>query len=259
MVSTIIREHILMDFQYFDKAIQNLLIVKEQEADNIAALTDLLYTTVQNKNSIYLFGAGHAGIITQEMYYRAGGFMLFNPIMPRELSLDNEPINITSQIERLEGYGRVVAMKAEFNKDDVIIIHSVSGRNSAGIDMALVAREHGCKVVSITNVGYSQQVTSRHSSGLRLFEASDLVIDNHGDLGDAICTLEGSEQRVAASSTVVGASILHEVTARLAQRMVDEGVEHLPFFYSANIDGGDQKNAELFKVYKDQIHYKFKL
>ena len=130
-----------MSFVYFDKIVENIERVKELEKNNILELTDMLYDAVQNKNSIYIFGAGHAGIISQEMYYRAGGFMLFNPIMPRELSLDNEPITITSQIERLEGYGRVVGIKADFKPDDVLIVHSVSGRNSAGIDMAILAKE----------------------------------------------------------------------------------------------------------------------
>lgn len=247
-----------MSFVYFDKIVENIERVKELEKNNILELTDMLYDAVQNKNSIYIFGAGHAGIISQEMYYRAGGFMLFNPIMPRELSLDNEPITITSQIERLEGYGRVVAIKADFKPNDVLIVHSVSGRNSAGIDMAIFAKEKGVKVIAITNLEYSKSVTSRHSSKKRLFEVSDLVIDNHGDIGDAVVALEGSEQRVSASSTVVASTILHEATAQLAQRLVNDGVKQLPFFYSANIDGGDAKNLELYEIYKSQIHYRFK-
>ena len=247
-----------MSFQYFDKIIENIERVRTHESDKIVELTNMLYEAVKSKNSIYIFGAGHAGIISQEMYFRAGGFMLFNPIFPRELSLDNEPITITSHIERLEGYGRVIAIKADFKPNDILIVHSVSGRNSAGIDVAMVAKEKGAKVVSITNLDYSKSVISRHSSGKRLFEVSDLVIDNHGDVGDAICELKGNPQRVAASSTVIASTILHETITQLAQRFVDDGVEELPFFYSANIDGGDEKNNVLYEIYKSQIHYRFK-
>ena len=92
-------------FQFFDKIIDNLNVVQVEEKENILKLTDMLYDAVQAKQSIYIFGAGHAGIVSQEMYFRAGGFMLINPIFPRELSIDNEPVTITSQNERLEGYG----------------------------------------------------------------------------------------------------------------------------------------------------------
>ena len=39
----------------------------------------------------YTFGASHAGILSEELYYRAGGLMLFNPIFGRELMLDSTP------------------------------------------------------------------------------------------------------------------------------------------------------------------------
>ena len=167
-------------FEFFNKVHENLETVQKHEKENIESLVTMLHGAVKNKNTIYIFGAGHAGIISQEMYYRAGGFMLFNPIFPRELSLDNEPITITSKMERLDGYGEIIASKADFKKDDILIVHSVSGRNSAGIEMALFAKEKGVKIVSVTNVAYSKSVKSRHKSGKRLFEVSDLVIDNHG-------------------------------------------------------------------------------
>lgn len=244
-------------FNFFDEVNNNLNLVRTHEEENIQSLVQLMYETVENGNTIYMFGAGHAGVITQEMYYRAGGFMLFNPIFPRELSLDNEPIRITSHIERLNGYGEIIAMKADFKKNDLLIVHSVSGRNSAGIEVALVAKEKGVKVASITNVSYSKTVLSRHSSGKRLFEVSDLVIDNHGNVGDAACKIKGTQQFVGPTSTIIASAILNEVIVQLAQKFADEGVEKLPFFYSANIDGGDEKNQELFDLYKSQIKYKF--
>lgn len=245
-------------FQFFDKIIANLKLVEDQERQHILALTDLLYQSIKDKKSIYVFGAGHAALISQEMFFRAGGCMLFNPIFARDLSLDNEPVVLTSYFERLDGYGKILAQKVHFKKDDVLIVHSVSGRNSVGIDLALSAKAKGSKVVVITNLNYSKQVTSRHPSQLRLFEVADLVLDNHGEIGDAICELQGSEQKVAASSTIIAIAMLNEAITQLAQRLVDDGVEKLPYFYSAHMDGGDQKNQELHDLYGDQIHYRYK-
>ena len=245
-----------MSFQFFDKLYENLKLVETEEEQAIVEAVNYFETAVNNKNSIYIFGASHAGLVSQEMFYRAGGFMLFNPILPKELSLDNRPISLTSQMERLEGYGSLVLEKANTKKDDLIVLHSVSGRNPAAIDMAIKAKEIGMKIIVITNLSYSKNVSSRHKSGKMLYEFADLVIDNHGAVGDAICEFENSEQKVGATSNIIATAILNSVIVELADRMIKQGNERLPFFYSANIDGGDEKNKELFELFKDQIHYK---
>ena len=45
--------------------------------------------------------------------------------------------------------------------------------------------------------------------------------------------------------------------AALVQRLVDEGMERPPVFYSANLDGGDELNKRLVDEYRDCIHYRF--
>lgn len=239
--------------------IQGLLgEVAEQEADPMAAAMDLLETCVRDKGSIWVFGASHAGILAEELFYRAGGLMLVNPIFGRELMLDTQQVTHTSQMERLVGYGTDLAKsKASFKPGDVLITHSVSGRNPVTVEMAVAAREAGAKVIALTNLAYSRTVTSRHPSGLRLFEVADVVIDNHGDVGDACVPIDGLDQKVSPSSTVVGAAVLNSIVAALVQRLVDGGMTTPPVFYSANIDGGDDLNRALFEEYKGSIHYAY--
>lgn len=244
-------------FQYMDKVTEILKVVKENESDVIQEAIDLMTEANLNKQSVFIFGASHAGILMEEMYYRAGGMMTINPIFGREVMLDRSPITFTSQMERLEGYGASLASTVDFKENDVLILHSVSGRNPIIIDIAIAAREKGVKLIGLTNVSYSKSVTSRHSSGKRLFEVVDIVIDNHGDIGDACCDIKGIEQKVGASSTVVGASILNTIIVETCQKLVDSGVEYPPIFYSANLDGGDQLNQDLYEQYKESIHYQF--
>ncbi|MFW3538988.1 SIS domain-containing protein [Vagococcus fluvialis] len=244
-------------FQYMDKVTEILKVVKENESGVIQEAIDLMTEANLNKQSVFIFGASHAGILMEEMYYRAGGMMTINPIFGREVMLDRSPITFTSQMERLEGYGTSLASTVDFKENDVLILHSVSGRNPIIIDIAIAAREKGVKLIGVTNVSYSKSVTSRHSSGKRLFEVVDIVIDNHGDIGDACCDIKGIEQKVGASSTVVGASILNTIIVETCQKLVDSGVKYPPIFYSANLDGGDQLNQDLYEQYKDSIHYQF--
>lgn len=247
-----------MHFDYIDIVRDLIDTIEEQEGEHMEQCVNLLAECVKSKHSIYTFGASHAGILSEEMFYRAGGLMLMSPIFGREIMLDTVPITHTSHMERLVGYGTALAHdQADFGPGDVLIAHSVSGRNPVTIEVAMAARDAGAKVIAVTNLTYSRSVTSRHPSGMRLFELADVVLDNHGEVGDAAVAIDGLDQRVSPTSTVVGAVMLNSIVAALVQRLVDDGMEHPPVFYSANLDGGDELNQRLVDEYRDCIHYRF--
>lgn len=243
-------------FEYINK-IKNILDeVEDKEEKNILEAVDYIVKATLDKNSIYIFGASHAGILAQEMYYRAGGLITVNPIFGKEISLDNEPITLTSKMERLQGYGEVLASKVNFKKGDTLILHSVSGRNPVTIELGRKAKENGVKIIAITNLTYSKTVESRDISGKLLYEIADIVIDNHGDIGDASIEIDEGIN-VAPTSTVIGAAILNTIVSLTAKKLKEINIDPLPFFYSANLDGGDEKNKEVVKEYRDIIHYRF--
>lgn len=243
-------------FEYINKIRSILDIIEKEEADNIKKASDMIVESITNKTSIYIFGASHAGILAEEMFFRAGGLIPINPIFGKELILNNEPITTTSRMERLQGYGSVLAQSVDLNEGDILILHSVSGRNPVTIELGLEAKKKGVKVIAITNVKYSKSTTSRDASGKRLFEIADLVLDNHGDIGDAAIQIEEG-LNVSATSTVIGATIINSIVELTAKTLKEKNVDPLPFFYSANLDGGDEKNKKVVEEYKNMIHYKF--
>ena len=97
-------------------------------------------------------------------------------------------------------------------------------------------------------------VPSRHSSGKMLHDYATILIDNHGDRGDAAVKLEGFEQKVASSSTVVGAAILNAIIARACELLLAEGIQP-PVFMSGNLEGGDAYNKAVIAEHKDNIFY----
>ncbi len=228
--------------------------VAVEEAKPISDSINMIQEAIKNENNIYVFGASHAGILTEELFYRAGGIAVINPIIEPSLQLGIRPITATSEMERLEGYGQVIVNKYQIHENDIIICHSVSGRNSVMIDFALAAKEKGAKIIAMTNVTYSKAMNSRHSNKLRLFEIADVTIDNHGEIGDACMSVQGLEQKVGPTSTVISTSIFNGIIAQVAEDIQASG-KLCPILNSANVDGGDELNAQIFEKYKSMIHY----
>lgn len=205
-------------------------------------------------HSIFAFGCSHAGLLALELYYRSGGMATINPVRAAGLNLDIDPATMTSQMERLPEYGRLIIDNIPLGEGDVILIHSVSGRNTVTVDAAMRAREKGAFVIALTSLAATTQVTSRHPSGKNLYEVADLVLDNGGCLGDGCIALEGVPEKIGPTSTAVGAAMLNAMMTRAVQLVIEAGGVP-PVFVSANLDGGEAHNREMMRAYRNQIFY----
>lgn len=239
-------------FNYIQKLLQEVF---NEEKDSLEKAIFLITEKIKNKKSIFIFGASHAGILSEEVFYRAGGLAIINPILESSIMLNTRPVTFTSVMERLPGYGTEIAKKTNIKEGDIVICHSVSGRNPVMLDFVNEAKKKGAIILAITNVKYSKTVKARTLNGdKRLFELADIVIDNHGEIGDACISYDGLEQKVAPSSTVVGATIVNSIICGVVEELLKLNITP-PIFYSANLDGGDEKNNKIFKDYKDNIFY----
>jgi len=226
----------------------------DTQEDTLLAVADLMAKTIEAKKNVFVFGCSHAGILAEEVFYRTGGLAVINPIFFPGLMLNTRPITMTSSLERIAEVGNTILKQNHVAEGDLLILHSVSGRNSVPVEMAIEARKAGVHTVCITNLNYSNSVTSRHPSGKRLFEVCDYVIDNCGEIGDAAVSLEGLPEKIGPTSTAVGTAILNAVVIESVEKMIADGIVP-PVFMSANIDGGDEHNAKIFAEYKDNIFY----
>ena len=226
----------------------------DTQADALREGARLLKEATLRGRNIFAFGCSHAILPMLEMYYRTGGMATINPVRAPGLCLDVDPATMTSAMERMRDYGRVIVDGQPLGAGDVIIVHSVSGRNSVSIDVALRAKEKGAKVIVLTNLAMSRAVTSRHPDGVKLYEVGDVVIDNCGCLGDAAIDVPGVPEKVAPTSTAVGAALMNAMMAQAVADIVDAGGVP-PVFVSANVDGGDEHNREMLKRYGSHIFY----
>lgn len=240
--------------QYIQIVQQTIAQAWESQRDTISEISRSIRQTLENHHSVYIFGCSHAGILAEEAFYRTGGLAVINPIFFPAFMLNTRPVTMTSQMERIDGLGKILADANGLNQGDLLIIHSVSGRNNVPVEFAMEAKSRGVTTVAITNVRYSSAVTSRHSSGKRLFEVCDLVLDNCGTVGDAAVELEGLAEKIGPTSTACGTALLNGIIIETVEGFLENG-QVPPVFMSANLDGGDAHNQAIFQQYKNQIKY----
>jgi uncharacterized phosphosugar-binding protein len=80
------------------------------------------------------------------------------------------------------------------------------------------------------------------------------VLDNCGCLGDASLVIPNVPEKVAPTSTSIGAAIFNAMIAQTTALIAETGNE-VPIFISANLDGGDEHNQAMMKKYHDRIFY----
>lgn len=240
--------------EYIRIALSTITESWETQRDTIHAVSEKIAVAAKEKNKIYIFGCSHAGILAEEAFYRSGGLAIINPIFFPAMMLNTRPVTMTSKVERVTGVGKMLAEENEVGAGDVVLIHSVSGRNTVPVEFAMECAKRGAITVAITNRKYSESVTSRHSSGKRLFEVCDYVLDNCGCVGDAAVELDGLPERIGPTSTVCGTAILNGLIIEATDLILKEGLLP-PVFMSANVDGGDDHNQKMLRQYKDQIRY----
>lgn len=237
--------------RYFEK-MQNLFTdILKDEKEKMEQVSERVAASLQQDGVIHFFGAGHSHMLSEEVFYRAGGLVPVHPIFDTGLMLHEGAVR-SSHLERMNGYGDILMKDQDIRSGEVVFVISNSGRNPVPIEVALAAKEKGAYVVGLTSLDYSSKHTSRHKSGKRLFEVVDVAIDNHGVEGDALLKLVSFPVPFAPSSTVAGAAILNGILARAIERLVEKGIEP-PVFLSGNLDGADEHNLTLVAKYKDRI------
>ncbi len=206
-----------------------------------------------------LFGSGHSFIPTMDVYPRIGSFPGWLPIHELSTSYISRMSGDTSlrqglYIEKIEGLGKVVLSNYALEPKDVMIVISNSGANTMGVEVALEAKKLGLKTVGLTSMSHSAVSTSYHSSGKRLFEIVDLVLDNCVPQGDALVEVPGFPGKVASGSTIADCIIMQALAAETAA-ILSEKNYILPVFPSHNnkLSEEDTKKVEQMveQIYKE--------
>jgi uncharacterized phosphosugar-binding protein len=222
--------------EYLDIVAERVQRIKEADGEAICKAAALVGETLINGHMVYTFGSGHSQLLAMEIHARAGG------LYPVQAIIDP----LKGKAEKLEGFGTILVEYAPYKEGDLLFVISNSGRNPEPIEVAMDARSKGVKVIVLTSMEHTRSVTSRHSSGKKLFELGDVVLDSFVPAGDASMTYKGLKPKAGALSTVLGATVLNAVVAEAIQYLLDHKYEP-PILMSANLDGSDEHNKAVLK------------
>ncbi|MCA6092428.1 SIS domain-containing protein [Streptomyces sp. SCA3-4] len=242
--------------QFFDAAIALLRRVRDEEGERIAAAGAMIADTVADGGRIFVFGAGHSSLAAQDVVYRAGGLALMNLLaVPGTVGVDIMPATLGSALERVDGLAGAVLDSSPARRGDVLIVISLSGRNSLPVEMAINARALGLKVIGVTSLAYAEETKSRHASGTFLKDHCDLVLDSKIATGDAELSAEGIAAPFGPASTVVTSAVMQALVASAATELAARGIDP-PMLRSGNVDGGHEWNGRLLDEYGDRIFFR---
>ncbi len=240
-----------MNKEYLNTVRRLLEHVEKTQADNIDVIAGKCAEAIYKDKLLFFFGTGHSHMICEEPFYRAGGLASICPILASSLML-HESASKSSRYERIKDIGTVAVANSGVGEGDVLFVISNSGRNCAPIDAAIEGKRRGAVTVAITSLKHSGSVASRHPNGKRLFEVCDYFLDNGGEPGDASVLLNGMNQKIGPTSSVIDMTMVNLIIVETAEKLLQKGVKP-PVFVSANMDNGEAVNNGIIEKYKQRI------
>lgn len=196
----------------------------DTQKDAIEKAAELMSECTKNNGLIHLFGSGHSSLVTEDVFWRAASLANTHAIFESSVAGINE-ITKTSKIEKLEGMGQILVDYNHVNVPDVMICVSNSGNNAVTNDVALECKRRQVPVIAFTNIVYADQLTTQHSSGLKLKDIADVVIDNCSLIGDAAVEIEDFPMKVGATSTIPVAFMLQALMVQTCENLVSQGIQ----------------------------------
>lgn len=236
-------------FEYLDKI--KLLIDKMSidQQDQLVTASKMVAEVIKNDGIIHTIGTGHSQMIGMEMFGRASNLANVNAIMD-DMVLMSGGARRSGAMEQISGLAEILWNKYQFNKGDVLIVVSNSGRNALPLEMAMKAKKEGLSTIAITSLEQSKKYPSRHESGKKLYQVADLVIDNCVPSGDGVISV--NDLLIGPASSVLGIIIVNIISTEAIKINLDRGVD-VSVFQSQNIDEAD--NDALYHKYESRVKH----
>lgn len=230
--------------------------IQSEETSALAAGAQILADQIAADRLVHIYGpGGHSNLGAQEVFFRAGGLMHISAILDEGTLLSSGALR-SMAIERLPGYGRIVISDHGIGAQDVLILVNAYGMNAALIDAALEAKARGAKLIGVSSHAHANATPldhpARHPTKKNLHDLVDVAIDCKVPVGDALVSIEGMIQPIAAVSTFANAFALNSLIIHTVSRLLAMGIEP-PVWRSGNAPDGDQLNARFIDRFRGRV------
>ena len=224
--------------QYRERITECLNRIWDTQTGNIEKVSAVMADCIAGGGLVHMFGSGHSVLPVQDMFPRYGAFPGFRPLMDMRLMWTNVIGSGGAKgllwLERREGYAPILFENEPIRSGDVMLVFSHGGLNAAGIEVLQEAKKRGLTTVAITSLDNYRKREATHSSGKKLADVADYVIDNCIPAEDALVQVKGWKAPVAAGSTVATVTIAMAIVAQVAADLAAKG--HNPMvFVSPNL------------------------
>lgn len=229
--------------------------VRDTQLPAIRQAAALCAEAIARRGLVHLFGSGHSRMAVEEVFPRYGSFPGFHPMVELSLTNHTQVVGANGQrqamaIERMEGLGEPILANFVFRDYDVMIVFSTSGNKGVPVDVALGAKARGLTVIAVIAASYSALIPSEHSSGRKLADIADLVIDNCALPGDSMVAVPGVDGKVGPGSTIGNTAVVNMLKVLVAADLAARGQPPLVLASAYEI-GAEASRARFEATYDD--------
>jgi uncharacterized phosphosugar-binding protein len=240
--------------QYLSAARASLDAIEATTLAPIRSAAEKFARSILAGRLVHVFGTGHSRMAVEEMFPRYGSFPGFHPIVELSMTFHNPVVGANGQrqamfLENVQGFGPVLWRNFVTSPEDCLLAISTSGCNAVTIDVALEAKRLGMFVAAMTSLPHASVSTSKHSSGKKLADVADLVLDQHAPPGDSAVWIDGLSSPVAPISSLSGCAVINLLKAETARLLTEAGSP--PSVLTAACHVGQERAREIFEATYD--------
>ncbi len=245
---------------FYDKTMRLLERLRETQMPHIEAAAELCADRIAKGGLVFLFGAGHSRMMCEEITPRQGGFVGF--VALAELAVSNHASIVGTNglrgplyLEKYEGYAEELLRGFKFGPHDAFIVISTSGIRPLIVEMAMGAKARDLPVIGVCSRSHCENSPPAHSSGKKLIDVADIVLDNQCPAGDCVLELEGMEWRIGPTSTVTGGMLMNMLRCEVAERLLQRGVTPnvLPSHQFIGNTSADEQLERFYEGYRKSL------
>jgi uncharacterized phosphosugar-binding protein len=247
---------------FFEQAIELLQQLRRTQSDVIQKAAELCADRIARGGLVFLFGNGHSRMMCEEMTPRQGCYAGFVALVEQALSnhaaiIGANGLRSPLYLENYEGYAEEILRSFHFGPNDAFIVISTSGIRPVVVEMAMGARGRGLPVIAIVSRAHCDQAKPAHSSGKKLTDCADIIIDNQCPPGDCVVELQGLEWRTGPVSTITGATIINMIRCGAAEALLKRGVKPvmLPSHQFVGNTSAAEQLEEFYEAYRKSLKH----